>query len=458
MWLYWDWETITKKYVKHFSRILFLFLSVFLIISINTKASFDVLNVYNFTSKRPELVEIYPIIIIPALPHLQEALLSCLYIVPILILITWIPDAKNIKLFSMLYNFALILFGLVVLVYMLGIIFFLKSTNWWFIYFITVILLIVGTLIISHLYYKNNKEAYVTSKKCKILLAIIVVFSLCLEIFLAYPKVIESKKALNADYERVCYNITYNFYGDIFAELYDPDSNFFHDIREDLQNGSKAYIILNFINLYSSEENNFSEEEIIECYNNLETSDLNTKSHSWNRLLQLFDANNSAALNSGHLVKYNIFRSPLGFGYTSKHVFYENVLRRLNELGYTQNIEVEYIDKKVVDDACKYVYDIFESGLFEPIDEVTLSATYANGEYTLTTNEDENYFIHIYTTNDSEDEIRVRLYHSVGYYFDENTVINVDGIENYNISDIEFELEYGKEYVYADMNFSIYVE
>jgi len=63
MWKYWNWNEISRKYVKHYSRILFLFSIIFLMMSIPSKESFNTLNVYNFTSKRPELVLVYQTII-----------------------------------------------------------------------------------------------------------------------------------------------------------------------------------------------------------------------------------------------------------------------------------------------------------------------------------------------------------------------------------------------------------
>ena len=123
MWKYWDWNEISRKFVKHYSRLIFLFLSLFLIYSITTKPLFNVLNVYNFTSKRPELIEVYSSIIIFALPHLQEAFMLSLITVPVLIILTWIPDTKNLIISSILYNFSLVLFGLLSLAYMCGVIF-----------------------------------------------------------------------------------------------------------------------------------------------------------------------------------------------------------------------------------------------------------------------------------------------------------------------------------------------
>lgn len=360
---------------------------------------------------------------------------------------------------NILYNFTLVLLGLVISAYMLAVLFFLKSTCKWFIFFVTVILLIIATLIINHLYYKKNKENFNNiAKGNNILLSFVIIFSLVLEVFLAYPKVIESKKALNADYERVCNNITYNSYFDIFSEFYEPNGKYFKDLRLELENGSKAYIILNFINLYSTEKNNFTAEEIIECYNDIENTDLKTSSDSWYTLEQLYDADISAMNNSKHLTKYNMYKSPLGYGYTAKHSFYENVLRRLYELGYTESIEVEYIDKKEVEDACRYVYDTFENNIFEPITEVNLKAIYVDGEYVLTAYEGANYFVASNITNNKKGNIYVSLYHTVGYYFDENTVINIEGIDDYNITDIEFEFEPGNKSKYADMDFEINIK
>lgn len=427
--------------------------------SIPSKESFDALNVYNFTSKRPELVLVYQAIIIPAFPYLKKALLLCLIIIPILIIITWKPDTNNSSFFNILYNFTLILFGLVISAYMLAIIFFLKSTCKWFIYFVAVIILIIATLVINRIYYKKNKENFIKlTKSNKLLLSVIIIATLVLEIFLAFPKVVESKKSLDADFERVCNNITYNSYFDIFSENYDPKSKYFNDIREELQNGTKAYVILNFINLYSTERNNFTAEEIIECYNILEDTDLKTNSASWYSLEQLYDADISAMKNSGHLGKYDIYMSPLGWGYTAKHCFYENVHRRLHELGYTTTMQVENVDKKIVDDACKYVYDIFESGLYEPIKEVNLKAELIDGEYVVTTDEGSTYFVVGCSTNNNKDKITVFLFHTVGYTFDENTIINIDGVGNYTVSDVELEFEPGNEYKYADIMFTINIK
>ncbi|MBQ9935475.1 MAG: hypothetical protein IJO70_06480 [Lachnospiraceae bacterium] len=461
MWRYWDWNEISRKYVKHYSRILFLILITFLMMSIPSRESFAALSVYNFTSKRPELVLVYQTIIIPAFPYLKKALLLCLIIIPILIIISWKPDTNNSRFYNILYNFTLVLFGLIISSYMLAVLFFLKSTCIWFIFFVTVLLLIIATLIISHLYYKKNKEKFNSlTGGNNIILSCIIISSLVLEIFLAYPKVIESKKALHEDYKRVCHNITYNSYFDIFAENYEPSSKYFKDLRTELDNGSKTYVILNFINLYSTEKNDFTAEEIIECYNILENTNLKLGSDSWYALEELYDADKSAMKNTKHLSKYNLYRSPLGSGYTAKHVFYENVHRRLNELGYTTTTQVENVDKKIVDDACKYVYDIFESGLYEPIKEVNLSAEYIDGEYVLTPEDGSTYFVGSCFTRNEKGYIHVFLYHSVGYYFDKNTIINIEGLDAYNISDIEFEYEPSQkdEYKYADMEFDISIK
>lgn len=452
MWLLWDWEEIHRKYVKHTSRIIFLFLSLFLMMSMYSKASFDTLNVYNFTNKRPELVYVYSTIILPAFPYLKKALLLCLIIIPILIIVTWRPDTKNSRFFNILYNFALILFGLVVSAYMLAIIFFLRSTNRWFIFFATVLLLIIATLIINHLYYKKNKEEFSNiTKSNKIMLTAIILSALLLEVCIAFPKAVEAKKALEADYERVCYDITIKSYGSIFSESYDVDSKYFKDVRDELQHGSKSYVILNFINLYSNKD--FTVEEIINAYNNLENTDLSLNSESWYAILELYDArptHNSIP----HIYIYDMYRNPL-YGYYTGAIFYENVLRRLQELGYTTNLENEYIDKEILDDACKYVYDIFESGLCEPIKEVNLTATYSNGEYIFTSDEGSTYFVANYF--ETSDGFYIKLYHTVGYYFDENTIINIEGIDNYNISNLEYEFQGDDddEYKYADMFFDI---
>ncbi len=461
MWRYWDWEAISKKYVKHISRIIFLFLSIFLMVSIHKKESFDILNIYNFTNKRPELIDAYKVITVDALPYLQDALSLCLYIVPILILITWIPDSKNIKFFSMLYGFSLILFGFILTAYMLGLVLLFKATSWWFIFFIVIILLIVGTFIISHICSKMlKKEQKKSSKINKILIGIVVLLSMCLEVFLAYPKIVDSKNALIHHY--MVYS-SYNKYllYDSFSMTHLSYSENFKDIRDELQKGSKAYIIFNYINLYSSEEYSFTADEIIAGVNALEEYSLDTSAPSWNITNDLYDAHKSAIENSKHISKYNMKNSPLSSGNVAMHAFYENVIRRLYEQEYIEDVnslKTDYIDKSLIDEACQYVYDTFESGLFEPVPTVTINVSYENGEYVFTINDSEPYFIHTYHTLEDENEIRIHLYHSVGYYFDENTMINVEDVDSYNISDIELEFQTNNKDRYADITFTVNIK
>ncbi|MBR3833019.1 MAG: hypothetical protein IKJ73_01750 [Lachnospiraceae bacterium] len=461
MWKYWDWNEISRKFVKHYSRLIFLFLSLFLIYSITTKPLFNVLNVYNFTSKRPELIEVYSSIIIFALPHLQEAFMLSLITVPVLIILTWIPDTKNLIISSILYNFSLVLFGLLSLAYMCGVIFILKSTCWGFLYLFIVILLVITTLFINHLYYKKNKEKFDNEHTNidKKLLIFVIVSILGLEIFIAFPRLMDSKKSLNTYYETVCNNLYHDSYRQYFSLITDKESKYYKDVRDELQISSESYILLQFINLYSSEEYNFTPEEIIECYNALENTDLKTSSDSWNGLLILFDANKSAYENSQHLEKYNMKYSLLSNGYTAKHSFYENVIRRLVELGYKDYNNLQIIDKAVIDEACLYVYNAFESGLYEPIKEVNLNISHSGGEYIISADENKQYFVYLYNVNKyDENIIHIHLHHTVGYYFDENTVINIKGLENYVISDKEliFQPEHNRQLPdYADFDFDI---
>lgn len=430
MWKYWDWEEIQEKFVKNISKAILLFLSLFLMYNIITKSSFDAIKVFNFTSKRPELIPIYKEIAPLAYPILKKLFLLCLCPVPIILIISWILDTKNTKSGYILYNFSLILFSLVNIGYIFAVIFVMKSTAKWFIFLAIVTIFLIGTLVLNIHYYKKNKDEYSYDIffKNNILIYIPVILVLCLEVFIIYPKAKDLKISLEENYKEACFSFKCKIYSDIFGIPCDYyNKEFKVHISDQLDTDTASYAILHFINYYNSEGYTFTPEDIIEGCNTLDKYDLSVNSESFNILVKLYDSHKNALKNTSDMGKYNITGNYLnGYYNSSGDAYVDNILRRLEELGYNSS-EIHYIQKvgkDVIDEVCEYVYNNFQSGLYEPIKEATI---YISEDGNITIADNNQYFIG--WAHKEDDYYRVCLYHTVGYYFDENTSIIIEGID-----------------------------
>lgn len=438
MWKYWDWDEILENYVKKYSKIIVLLISIFLLYTMSHSGFFENLTVHKigYYNRRPELISFYSEYAAPyAITYLKKAMLICLIPVSILILISWKPYSDNKKSGFWMYNLALIIFTILILGYYIAVFFGMKSITMDFILMGVITIFLITTLVLNIKYYRKNKDSFEYGIYLKNRTSILIPFIIILgaELLFIMICVVRMNTSYNKLYDYYCDYTFDRINYDIFDIAYTFEGDDY-DLAYNLKNNNATYLEVQYINYYNVDNYKFTIDELIEGLENMENSDYHSNTKSWSPLYKFLKTYHLSYSSYKYLLKYSLY------GYresNSKYMnaFVDNVIRRLEQLGYDDYLS---IDRAILDEACEYVYNTIESGLYEPLDEVTLDVTYKNNSVTVTGDCDEKYFIKTCTI-DKNNDLYIELYHTVGYYFDENTKVNINGIE---YSDIDYDYVY----------------
>lgn len=402
------------------------------------------INIYDFEAKYSQyktfLFDYAPVIFL----QIRQLLSYLSIVVVVLLILAWESYWDYKKFGFKIYLFAQILFFCTHIIFLLSIIYLLKATGNWIIYEIIMVIFAIISTIISIIHYYKNKNLFFYGKIAKNPVWHITLYTIAIGvcIFLISTKGLSKSdmKARYTNYREYFINSVFYIYkcDHNYTKYYDDqklsdnpnDKIDFSKLPEPIHN--KYYILMKFVELYDTYDIVYDYETLDLAYQQV----INNEG-DWGILEEFCNSYDSIDSNIIYddttiLSKYSLENNYQRFNETGNNIFLSNVIRRLNELGYSDYTTASY---ESVDEACTYVYNIFQEDTINYLpSNTTIELLYddTNQKQPFTCSKDLPYFVQAIEqkSEDSENIVDVVIYPKVGYKFTAPLTykVSIDGV------------------------------